>query len=207
MFFRPNKKRFLFVTHNQNKLKEIGKMFPSQHELISLKEISYHDEIPETGKTLEENALQKATTVYELVGYDCFADDTGLEVEALGGEPGVYSARYAGDNASDQDNVSKLLKAMEGEENRRACFRTVIALLINKQEHFFEGRVDGYIAKAPSGEQGFGYDPVFIPEGWDKTFAEMGLAEKNRISHRGKALNDLVRYINMMEVKSLRFWF
>ncbi len=207
MWFRPVRKRFLFVTHNKNKIKEIEAVFPTQHDLIHLHHLKFTDPIPETGETLEENALLKAAHLHELSGYDCFADDTGLEVDALDGRPGVYSARYAGEEATDAENVAKLLEELNGQENRQARFRTIIALIVNNQEHFFEGMVRGTISKTPRGNSGFGYDPVFVPEGSDKTFAEMDRTEKNRISHRGEAVGKLIRHINLMEVRRLRFWF
>lgn len=197
----------MFVTHNKHKASEIEAVFPTQHDLIHLHHLKFTDPIPETGATLEENALMKAAHLYELSGYDCFADDTGLEVEALDGRPGVYSARFAGEQASDAENVNMLLSELEGNANRRARFRTVIALISNKKEHFFEGTVNGTIIHEPKGEGGFGYDPVFIPEGYDRTFAQMSSNEKNYISHRGMAVQKLIRHINLMEVRRLRFWF
>ena len=182
-------------------------MFPPQHELISLNEIGFKEEIPETGTTLEENALQKAATIYQHEGHPAFADDTGLEVDALDGKPGVHTARFAGEDATDQENVRKLLNDLQREENRKARFRTVIALIMNNKEELFEGTVEGTIAHEPSGDKGFGYDPVFIPEGYDRTFAEMTLEEKNQLSHRSRAFNKFLRHINMGEVKSMRFWF
>ena len=163
----------------------------------SLEEMGLSGEIPETADTLEGNALQKAQWVMERTGKDCFADDTGLEVEALDGRPGVYSARYAGEHCSFQDNVNKMLLEMQGKSNRKACFRTVICLMENGEPRYFEGRVDGTILTEPYGEGGFGYDPIFMPERYAVSFAEMPLEVKNRISHRGRAVAKLVDYLKV----------
>ncbi|MDR2681289.1 MAG: non-canonical purine NTP diphosphatase [Tannerella sp.] len=180
-------KTIVFATNNAHKLEEVRAIISDGVKIVSLPDIGCHDDIPETAGTLEGNALQKARYVKEHFGHDCFADDTGLEVEALNGEPGVRSARYAGDGHDSNANVEKLLRALEGEQNRKARFRTVIALIINGQELFFEGIVNGQITESKRGTYGFGYDPVFVPDGADETFAELGAGIKNRISHRAIA--------------------
>ena len=181
----------VFATHNANKLTEIRQMLPADLQLLSLDDIGCREEIPETASTLEGNARIKASHVHKRYGYDCFADDTGLEVLALDGAPGVYSARFAGPGAGSKANIQKLLQLMEGKTDRRARFRTVIALAQKGAFHFFEGQVSGEILLEPTGSGGFGYDPVFRPEGYDISFAEMPLQEKNRISHRGRAFRNL----------------
>ena len=191
-------KTLVFATNNRHKLEEISNILGEQITVKSLKDINCSDEIPETGDTLEENALQKARYIYERYHLDCFADDTGLEVEAIHGEPGVYSARYAGENVSYDDNTNKLLLKLEGITNRKACFRTVMALIIDGKEFLFEGRVDGEIISEKRGMQGFGYDPVFVPEGFTQTFAEMSLAEKNNISHRARASMKLCEFLGKL---------
>ncbi|MDR0394315.1 MAG: non-canonical purine NTP diphosphatase [Tannerella sp.] len=180
-------KTIVFATNNAHKLEEVRAVISDKINIVSLSDIGCHDEIPETSDTLEGNALQKACYVKEHFGYDCIADDTGLEVEALNGEPGVHSARYAGDGHDSEANMEKLLHALAGIQNRKARFRTVIALIINGQELFFEGVVNGHIIGDKRGETGFGYDPIFIPEGFDKTFAELGMEIKNKVSHRATA--------------------
>lgn len=185
-------KKIVFATNNQHKLEELRSLTSGKIEILSLNDISCHDDIPETSDTLEGNALQKARWVKERYGYDCFADDTGLEVEALGGAPGVYSARYAGDGHDSEANMRLLLHNMEGKDNRRARFRTVIALIENGKEKLFDGIVEGMITEKPSGENGFGYDPIFRPEGFEETFAEMTSESKNSISHRGRAVKKLI---------------
>lgn len=182
--------KIVFASNNSHKLSEIRQL-NLPFEILSLAETGCKEDIPETADTLEGNALQKARWVKDHYGYDCFADDTGLEVEALGGEPGVYSARYAGEGHDSEANMAKLLANMEGVKDRRARFRTVIALIKDGEEHFFEGIVEGHITTARSGADGFGYDPIFMPEGCDKTFAEMTADEKNAISHRGRAVAEL----------------
>lgn len=189
-------KKLVFATNNEHKLSELRQIIGGSFELLSLSDIGCHDDIPETADTLEGNALQKARWVKERYGYDCFADDTGLEVDALGGQPGVYSARFAGPGHDSKANMAKLLAMLEGEENRRARFRTVIALIKGGETHLFEGIVDGEIIKFPSGSEGFGYDPVFRPEGWEMTFAEATPDEKNAVSHRGRAVAKLIAYLN-----------
>ncbi len=188
-------RELVFATHNPNKLEEIRQMLPPGICLRSLEEIGCTEDIPETAPTLEGNARLKAEYVRNRYGYDCIADDTGLEVEALGGAPGVYSARYAGPQADARANTQKLLQAMKRADRRQAQFRTVIALTEGGSCRFFEGVVKGEITEAPRGEGGFGYDPVFRPAGHDRTFAEFGTDEKNRISHRGKAFRALQAYL------------
>lgn len=185
----------IFATHNQHKTIEAVEILGEAFQIKNLKDIGCLTEIPETADTLTGNALQKARYVHEHYHCNCFADDTGLEVEALDGRPGVYSARFAGEHCSYQDNVDKLLREMEGKVNRNACFKTVIALIIDDKEYLFEGRVDGYIIEQSRGTAGFGYDPVFLPEGFDQTFAEMGDEAKNAISHRGRAMRKLVDFL------------
>lgn len=188
--------KLIFATNNNNKVTEIRNAISPEYEIISLKEAGIAQEIPEPYDSLEENASEKSQVIYRLTGKNCFSEDTGLEVEALGGAPGVYSARYAGENASFNDNCVKLLKEMEGHSMRRARFRTVISLIINTEEVIFEGICEGKIAKEARGEQGFGYDPVFVPDGAEATFGEMTLAEKQKYSHRAKAVEKLVVYLN-----------
>lgn len=189
------KKRFVFATNNAHKLEEVSYILGEKVELLSLKDIGCHEDIPETADTLEGNALLKARFIAEKYHMDCFADDTGLEVEALGGAPGVYSARYAGDGHDSEANMRKLLKDMEGMENRKARFRTVFALIVDGKEHLFEGIVKGEIITNRKGTSGFGYDPIFVPEGYTQTFAEMGNELKNKISHRAVATNKLCRFL------------
>ena len=190
------KKKFVFATNNAHKLEEVTAILGNKIELLSMKDINCHADIPETADTLEGNALLKARYIFENYQLDCFADDTGLEVEALNGAPGVYSARYAGDAHNSEANMKKLLQDMEGIENRKAQFRTVFALIINGQEHLFEGIVKGEITKHRHGTSGFGYDPVFIPEGYTQTYAEMGNELKNKISHRALATNKLCNFLS-----------
>ncbi len=185
----------VFASANTNKVSEIRAMLPDGYSLLGLADIGCHDDIPETADTFDGNAKLKADYVTDKFGYDCFADDSGLEVEALGGAPGVYSARYAGIPKDDAKNILKLLEALEGETNRRAQFRTVIALNHLGETHFFDGIVTGVITKKPSGNNGFGYDPVFIPDGHERTFAQMSQAEKATISHRGRALQKLLTFL------------
>lgn len=199
--------KIVFATNNQHKLQEIRDILGSEFEIVSLKDIGCDVDIPETGNTLEENAMQKAQYVYDHYNLSCFADDTGLEVEALNGEPGVHSARYAeGTDHDSEANMAKLLRNLEGKDNRKARFRTVIAL-IQKQDacpcgctsikkvNRFEGIVDGSIATEKHGTAGFGYDPIFVPEGYDKSFAELGESIKNGISHRARAVAKLAEYL------------
>ena len=174
---------------------EVSTLASGHFRILSLEEIGCFDEIPETGNTIEENAFQKASFIFRKYKVDCFADDTGLEIEALEGRPGVYAARYAGEPCSFEDNMNKVLFEMQGKTNRKAVFRTVISLLLNGQEHLFEGRVEGHILEKKRGIQGFGYDPIFIPEGYKTSFAEMDIYTKNRISHRGLAVSKLVTFL------------
>ena len=187
--------KLVFATNNLNKLSEIRSLVPNGIVILSLRDINCNEELPETNPTLQENALQKAKYVFDNYGFNCFADDTGLEIDALGGEPGVYSARYAGEDCSAEDNMNKALDKLVGEDDRSANFRTVIALIIDGEETLFEGKCKGSITKAKSGAEGFGYDPVFAPEGYELTFAEMNKDEKGRISHRGKAVKQLVAFL------------
>ncbi len=190
-------KKLVFATNNAHKLDEIRAILGDKIEVLSLKDINCDADIPETADTLEGNAALKAEYIYKNYGLDCFADDTGLEVEALGGAPGVYSARYAGGDGHDSEaNMRKLLKELDGEQNRKAQFRTAICLIEQGEEHLFEGIVKGSIIEQKRGASGFGYDPVFMPEGYEETFAEMGNAEKNKISHRARAVEKLCEYLN-----------
>ncbi|MBT8221758.1 MAG: non-canonical purine NTP diphosphatase [Eudoraea sp.] len=188
----------VFATHNAGKLLEVQRLLPKSIKLLSLEDIACHKEIPETGDTLEENALVKAQYVTSHYGYDCFADDTGLLVDALNGAPGVLSARYSGPEKDPKANMAKLLKEMKGEQNRKARFKTVIALIIQGKPNFFTGIAEGTITEEKRGNQGFGYDPIFLPLGAQQTFAEMSLSEKNQISHRAKALEKLTKYLNQL---------
>lgn len=188
----------VFATANQNKTKEIQTLIPSFIKIKSLNDINCLEDIPETQPTIEGNASQKAFYVFEKYNVNCFADDTGLEVEALNGRPGVLSARYAGEIKDANANMDKILLELAGIENRKARFKTVISLVINKEERLFEGIVDGAILTKKRGTAGFGYDPIFVPNGYDKTFAELSLAEKNKISHRAIAVNKLVEYLNQL---------
>lgn len=187
--------KLVFATNNTNKLKEVQKMLPESIELLSLKDINCFDEIEETATTLEGNAHLKANYISENFGYNCFADDTGLEVEILDRAPGVYSARYAGEPSNAENNMSKLLSALENNTNRKAQFRTAIALHFNGKKYLFEGICKGEITTKKQGQEGFGYDPIFKPEGFEQTFAEMELSTKNKISHRGLAIQKLVTFL------------
>ncbi|MFW5781406.1 MAG: RdgB/HAM1 family non-canonical purine NTP pyrophosphatase [Bacteroidota bacterium] len=189
-------KKILFATNNSHKLKEINEIAGKNIEILSPLDLGYRGDIPEDYDTLEENALQKAKFLFERFNIPCFADDTGLEVTALEMKPGVYSARYAGDHKSSRDNIIKLLKELETFDDRSARFRTVIAYLDDKQEKIFEGIVNGKIAHVQRGEEGFGYDPVFIPEGQNNSFAEMSPEEKNSISHRARAMQKFVNFLD-----------
>lgn len=188
-------KTLIFATNNKHKLQEVSQLLEGVVIIKSLEEMGLDGEIPETSDTLQGNSLQKAQWVWDRTHIDCFADDTGLEVEALDGRPGVYSARYAGEHCSFDDNVNKMLHEMEGKTNRKACFRTVITLMENGVPRYFEGRVDGQILTERYGKEGFGYDPIFMPDRFAVSFAEMPLEVKNRISHRGKAVGQLVDYL------------
>ncbi len=185
----------VFATNNQHKLQELQAILGDKFKLLSLKDINCHEEIPEEQATLEGNASQKAMFVFEKYGFNCFADDTGLEIEAINGEPGVYSARYAGEEKSAEANMDKVLEKLAKINQRKARFRTVISLIINGVENQFEGIVRGEILKDKRGDSGFGYDPIFQPEGLDVSFAEMELSDKNKISHRGRAVQKLVAFL------------
>ena len=187
--------KIVFATNNPNKLKEIQSLIPKEIEIISLNEIGYNEDIPETGDTLEANAFQKAHYIKDNFNYDCFADDTGLEIDELNGSPGVYSARYAGPERNANANMNKVLNELKGKKNRKAQFRTAIALILKGEEHLFEGKVEGYISKDKQGNEGFGYDPIFIPENDIRSFAQMSMQEKGAISHRGRAVKKLVAYL------------
>lgn len=187
--------KLVFATNNRHKLEEVRAILGNKIEVLSLNDIDCHDDIPETADTLEGNALIKARYIHEKFGVDCFADDTGLEVEALNGEPGVYSARYAGEDCNPEANMYKLLQNLTGENNRNAQFRTVIALIINGEEKLFNGIVKGTISLEKMGNAGFGYDPIFIPEGFSESFAQMTSDMKNSISHRYRATEELSNYL------------
>lgn len=187
--------KLIFATNNKHKLQEIRAILGDKVEVLSLSDMNCTDEIPETGDTLEDNALIKARYISRKYGCDCFADDTGLEVDALNGAPGVYSARYAGEECDSEANMRKLLQNLTGKSNRNAQFRTVIALIINGEEILFDGIVRGTISTEKAGNSGFGYDPVFVPEGHNESFAQMSGEEKNRISHRGRAVAKLCNYL------------
>lgn len=190
--------QIVFATNNSNKLQEVRSLLDGKLWVVSLADIGCNEDIPETAATIEGNARLKAEYVFCNYKHNCFADDTGLEVEALGGEPGVFSARYAGEQRSAEDNMNKLLEGLNGVENRKAQFKTVISLIVNGNYFEFTGIIKGVISKEKKGVEGFGYDPVFIPEGYNKTFAEMDLSEKNKISHRAIAVGKLVEYLSSM---------
>ncbi len=190
----------VFATNNKHKVREISDLLDKNFTLLSLADLNITEEIPEEAETLEENALFKARYVHEKTGLNVFADDTGLEVSALGGAPGVYSARYAGEGRSFDDNIEKLLREMQNATDRSARFRTVIALILNGTEYLFEGTVEGEIIRERRGDDGFGYDPVFLAAGYDRTFAEIPLGEKNRISHRAKAVRHLLEFLDKVKL-------
>jgi XTP/dITP diphosphohydrolase len=190
--------KLVFATNNAHKAKEVSEILGSSFEILSLKDINCNEDIPETQETIEGNAAQKSFYVYDKFGANCFADDTGLEIEALNGEPGVYSARYAGKACNFDDNINKVLLKMKGIKNRKAQFKTVFSLVIDGKELQFEGIVKGTILESRRGENGFGYDPIFLPDGFDKTFAEMNSEEKNKISHRGIATIKLAEYLKSL---------
>ncbi|MBR4952405.1 MAG: non-canonical purine NTP diphosphatase [Alistipes sp.] len=193
--------KIVFATNNAHKLSEVSALLGDRFELVTLREVGITEDIPETGATLDENASIKARYVYERTGLNCFADDTGLEVEALDGAPGVHSARYATDGHDFAANNRKLLRELEGKVNRKARFRTVISLIVDGIERQVEGIVEGEITTSESGAEGFGYDPLFMPEGYDRTFAEMSAEEKNAISHRGRAVAKLVEMLHDIELE------
>lgn len=187
--------KIVFATNNQNKLNEVKQLLPD-YEVVGLKDIGCTEDIPETATTLVGNAKIKANYVTEKYGFDCFADDTGLEIEALNGEPGVYSARYAGEPSNANNNIDKVLTNLGETTNRNAAFKTIIALNLNGEKHTFEGSCEGTILSSRSGEQGFGYDPIFKPAGFEVSFAEMSMEEKGKISHRGRAVRKLIDFLN-----------
>lgn len=189
------RKKLVFATNNAHKLEEVKEVVGDRFVILSLNDIGCHEDIEEIGTTLEENALIKVRYVKDHYGFDCFGDDTGLEVEALGGAPGVYSARYAGHGHDSVANMNKLLSEMQGKDNRKACFRSVIALIYEGKEYLFEGRIDGRIIEEVRGQGGFGYDPVFVPKAYEKTFAELGKEIKNSISHRAIAVKALCDFL------------
>lgn len=187
--------QLVFASNNKNKILEIQSMLPNSIQILSLEEIGCHEDIPETANTIEGNAILKANYVTQKFGYNCFADDTGLEVEILNGEPGVFSARYAGEQRNDNDNMNKLLAELENKTNRNAQFKTVICLNINGTQHLFTGIIKGEISKEKIGNQGFGYDPIFKAEGYQHTFAQISLEEKASVSHRGIATRQLLEFL------------
>lgn len=187
--------KLVFASNNEHKIKEINSLLGNSFSLLSLHDVNINEDIPEEEPQLEGNALSKARFVFNATGLDVFADDTGLEIYELNGKPGVHSARFAGENKDSSANIRKVLSMLGSSENRRARFRTVIALIIDKKEYLFEGIVEGTITKEVRGSEGFGYDPVFLPEGKSRTFAEMGLAEKNTISHRARAFEKLKEFL------------
>ena len=188
--------KLVFASNNLNKIEEIQNLLPASIKILSLKDIGCFEEIPETAETIEGNAILKANYVTQKYGYDCFADDSGLEIEYLNGAPGVYSARFAGEQKNDQDNIEKVLNELSGVLNRKANFKTVIALNLNNEQHLFTGIIDGTIISAQKGINGFGYDPIFQPNNYSITFAEMEQNEKSKISHRGQAVAQLLRFLN-----------
>ena len=194
-------KQIVFSTHNENKLKEIKKILSDKFKILGLSDLNWDDEIIESGKTLAQNADIKASYINKLYNIDCFADDTGLEINSLNGEPGVYSARYAGDECSSEKNIEKVLNSLSNKKCRKAVFKTVICLILNNEKHFFEGKVYGSISTKIIGKQGFGYDPIFIPDGFNKTFSQMSIDEKNRISHRAIAVEKLSKFLNSRVTK------
>jgi len=193
-------KKLVFATNNAHKLSEVKAILEPEFQIISLTDLNCNDDIPETATTLEGNALIKAKYISDKFGLDCFADDTGLEVEALNGEPGVYSARYAGENHDANKNMIKVLDLLGNTENRKACFRTVITLIQNGETTSFEGKIDGTISLKPSGNSGFGYDPIFVPEGYNLSFAELSSEEKNLISHRALAVKKLTEHLKQQNL-------
>ncbi len=190
--------KILFATNNKHKVNELRQILPPRFELVTMADLNCYDDVEETGSTLEENALIKARYLYSRFGISCFADDTGLEIQALNGAPGVFSARYAGENKDSRENVALVLRELNGESNRKARFRTVIALIIDGQEHLFEGTVNGKISTEAKGGSGFGYDPIFVPEGYELSFAEMDADTKNSISHRKLATDELVKFLDQL---------
>ena len=196
---KTNQMQLVFASNNKNKILEIQSILPDTIKILSLDSIGCHEEIPETAETIEENAILKANYVTRNYGYDCFADDTGLEVDSLNGEPGVYSARYAGEQRNADDNMNKVLERLSDKNDRRAQFKTVIALNLNGKQHLFTGIAKGEITVEKTGNQGFGYDPIFKPEEYRETFAQLSLDIKNKISHRGKATQQLINFLKETE--------
>lgn len=190
--------KLIFATHNKNKIKEVRSLIPNSINLLSLDDINLLTEIEETSATIEGNALLKAKTIYEQTGTNCFADDSGLLVDSLNGAPGVYSARYAGDQKNDEDNMQKLLHDLKNKDSRNAHFKTVMALIIDGKDYLFEGTIQGKIITEKLGSNGFGYDPIFVPDGYSETFAQLNSETKNSISHRGIALKKLINFINTL---------
>lgn len=190
--------KLVFASNNKNKIAEIKQMLPKTIELLSLEDIGCTEDIPETADTIEGNAILKANYVTQKYGYPCFADDTGLEVEILNGEPGVYSARYAGEQKNADDNMNKLLNNLKDKKNRMAQFKTIITLNINNEQHLFEGIIKGEIISEKRGIKGFGYDPIFVPKGFSTTFAEMEMSEKAKLSHRGIATRKLISFLETL---------
>lgn len=188
--------KLVFASNNKNKIQEIQLLVPNSIQIMSLEDIGCFDDIPETANTIEGNAILKANYVTEKYGYNCFADDSGLEIDALNGEPGVYSARYAGEPKDDNENIEKVLVNLKDKTNRKANFKTVICLNIDGQQHLFTGIIDGKIIDEKIGNNGFGYDPIFVADGYQKTFAELSMEEKSTISHRGKAVRLLIGYLS-----------
>ena len=194
-------KKLVMATANPNKIKEIQKKIGNIYQFLSLKEIGCEEDIPETSDTIEGNALQKARYIFDKYGFDCFSEDTGLEIDALGGAPGVITARYAGEQKDPNANMEKVLMELEGNQNRKARFKTVIALSIDNKEYLFEGIVNGHISEEKKGTDGFGYDPIFRPEGYDRTYAEMSLEEKNIMSHRALAVDKLKQFLDSLALE------
>jgi XTP/dITP diphosphohydrolase len=193
--------KLIFATRNSNKAFEIQKLLPKDFQVLSLDDIDFQDEIPENEPTIEANSVFKAQFIFNKFNLNCFADDTGLEIEALNGRPGVYSARYAGEDRNPDANMFRVLAELNGISNRKACFKTVITLIINGEQHIFEGIVNGRIIEEKRGVNGFGYDPIFIPENETRTFAEMELTEKNQLSHRARALEEMIEFLEKSENK------
>ncbi len=194
--------KIIFASNNKNKADEIRMILGSDYEIITLKEAGIDIEIPEPHHTLKENAIEKATVIHKMTNANCFSEDTGLEVEVLNGAPGVFSARYAGENAGAADNIEKLLRELQGKEDRKACFTTCICLILNGNQHFFEGKCHGTITTFATGSNGFGYDPVFIPDGYEHTFAELDQQTKANISHRKKAVAKMVAFLQQTNLVS-----
>ena len=192
--------KLVFASNNKNKIQEIQALVPNTIQIVSLEDIGCFEDIPETADTIEGNAILKANYVTEKYGYDCFADDTGLEVEALNGAPGVYSARYAGEQKDANDNMDKLLSELKDKSNRKANFKTVIALNLNGEQNLFTGIINGKIIEEKIGTKGFGYDPIFVADGFDKTFAELSMEEKSTISHRGIAVKELILFLQKLNL-------